>query len=259
MFDRPALQNMAKKSYLILLALLLCLPVHAEDNVKPDWTNLTRTLVRFGALSFNDDKVLDEYAAISECDLYTYFHADDFQWNKVRTLIRQSVKQNVATYPTSYSYETKLQLDRYDFQNKLFRFTKKSTLRGVNTFLLYNAVPIQCKGVMITIIPRAFRVVLDTPFTVEGLPLSQKDAEGLLQLMTDSRNDDRIVFTRVNFTVVYIDPLHQDTPKDGATDTDSYSQANVHDSMGAVRLDARLNSINFYADESMTKLIYTFQ
>ena len=39
---------------------------HADDYVKPTWPDLTRTLIRFSALSLADQNILDEYAVITE-------------------------------------------------------------------------------------------------------------------------------------------------------------------------------------------------
>src|SRR5262249_19708156 len=124
----------------ILLILVLCaLPAQAEDYAKPSWPNIVRTLVRFKAININDDKLLNDYAMITECDLYKAFYADDFKWNKVLEAIRDSVRQKVATFPTAYQYTAELQLDRYDFKRKEFAFGEKTTLRNINAVVMYES------------------------------------------------------------------------------------------------------------------------
>jgi Domain of unknown function (DUF4852) len=88
-----------KRIILVFLALMFASPAQAQDYAKPTWPNLVRTLVRFNALSLDDDQVIDDYAAITECELYKAMHQDDFKWNTVRTAIRDDVGRNIATYP----------------------------------------------------------------------------------------------------------------------------------------------------------------
>jgi hypothetical protein len=238
----------------VFIAFALASPARAEDYVKPDWPSLVKTLVRFNALDISDDRLLDEYAMITECDLYKSFYRDDFKWNQVRNAMRQSIKMNVATFPTSYRYETQLQLDRYDFHDKIYRLTDKSVIHNVNAFEIYSVSGSPCAGIDIVNIPHAFRAVLDTPLYFEGLPLAQADAEALLNRMKID-NPDRIVYTRFNLRVVYIESLRP--PATGVTNK-PLVQSNAQGSQSA-RLDVRLDSIEFYEDPAMTKLIYRFQ
>jgi len=245
-----------QKHILLLFVLItgLSAPVRAEDYAKPDWTNLLRTLIRFSALSLEDDKVLDEYALATECALYKTFYHDDFQWNRVRNTIRESVRQNVAIFPTSYTYETQLQLDRYDFKEKIFHFTPKTTIHNVNALRFYNIEGASCEGTAVKLLPTAFRAVVDVPVNVEGIPIGAQDAEDLLKHMKANGNIDRVVNAVFNLRVVYIDPLRP--TKDG--DNKALIQGNNAEDR-SVRLDVRLDSINFYQDDKQTKLIYRLQ
>lgn len=244
--------------FLILLATVAAgrpSSAHAEDYAKPDWANLLRTLIRFSALTLDDDVVLDEYAIATECDLYKTFYREDFQWNRVRKTIRESVRQNVATFPTSYSYTTQLQLDRYDFNEKLFRFTQKTTIHNVNALNFYKIEGASCDGVSVKLVPTSFRAVLDVPIFVEGIPIGASDAENLLNHMKAEGNTDRVVNAVFNMRIVYIDPLR---PANKNGDGRGLSQGNNPEER-SVRLDVRLDSIDFYEDATKTKLIYKLQ
>jgi len=242
---------------IILLFAILCVasPASAEDYIKPDWTTLIRALVRFNALTLSDDRLLDDYAAISECDLYRKLHSDDFKWQKVRDAIRESMKMNIATFPTAFGYETSLQLDRYDFPNKIFRFSQKTTIHNVNTITLFKFNRPVCGDVNVKYLPSFFRAVMDTPLYFDGLPLAQKDAEALLKQMEATGNKDRIIYVRFNMRIVYIEPFqHMEM---GGGDV-MLTQTNTKDGHIA-RLDVHLDSAEFFEDEAMTKLIYELQ
>src|ERR1700685_2832792 len=108
-----------------LFCLLLCLaaPARAEDYIAPTWPDLLHTMIRFNALDLSqDNRLLDEYAAITDCDIYQYYSRDDFKWNQMRTTIRKSIEMSRSTFPSRYYFDVKVQLGRYDFADKLYRF-----------------------------------------------------------------------------------------------------------------------------------------
>ena len=226
----------------------------AESYVTPGWINLLHTLLRMQALDLDDPVLLDEYATLSQCKLYQNFYADDFKWNKVRLAVAQDAKQNISTYPIAYHFDTKLQLDRYDFQKGLYRFTPKSSLSAVNTIIVYHVDGLACTKVDIKDIPKKFRVVFDSLITMPGLPLSQSDAEVLLKQMNAEGNNSHIIYTRLQFKIVYVEPW----TKDVRVPDSQYSQGPKSET-NEMRLDARLDTVDFYEDEAMTKLIYQYK
>lgn len=230
----------------------------ASDYTKASLPNMVRTLVRFNAINLNDNRLLDEYAIITECSLYKALYKDDFKWNKVRTAIRNSIRDNVGTYPTAYNYDTQLQLDRYDFEAKLFRFTEKTVLKSINALVIYQIEAVTCGSGAVTHIPRTFRAVLDTPVYFPGLPLAPKDAEAILKQMETDKNIDRIVTATFNFHIIYIEPLHKNIRSRDNPESDTYSQSNAPDNL-SLRMDAHLDSIDFYQDAAKTKLIYRYE
>jgi hypothetical protein len=244
---------------LVLLAFsFLTGSAQAQEYASISWANLMRTLVRFNALDLSDQNLLDEYAIITECDLYKSYYKDDFKWNQVRKAIRDSVQMNLAAYPTNYSHDLTSRLDRYDFEAKLFRFDGESSLRGVNTFLLYSVKGTGCGDAKVSLLPRTFRAVLSMPLYLDGLPLSEGDAKALLSRMTKDNNPDRLIFARYNFRTVYIEPLHRKAEMGkAASGKTQYTQTNSSSS-DEVRFDVQLDSIGFYEDPQRTKLIYSY-
>jgi hypothetical protein len=248
---------MSLRTALFLFCIFFALPAAADDYVKPTLDNLVRTLARFGAIDIKDDALLDEYAMITDCDLVSYFYKDDFRWNQVRGSIRESIGMNIGAFPNGYQYNTQLQLGRYDFGQKLFRFTEKASVHNVNSFLLLNAQEWSCDGHKIKYLPTSYRAVLDVPVTVPGLPLSEKDADALFKRLGDAGNEDHVIYTRFNLSVAYIEPLHK---SGSAGDLQKYMQFGKAPNVdNAMRFDVRLDSVNFYEDEAMTKLIYSYR
>jgi hypothetical protein len=128
-------------------------------------------------------------------------------------------------------------------------------LTNVNTFRIYKVEVEPCAGAKIKLIPTAFRAVLDTPIYFGGIPLAEKDAQALVNQMKADNNSDRIINAVFNLRVVYIAPMHLSHV---IGDNRGYTQ-NGNDEDHTARLDVRLDSIEFYEDAAMTKLIYRLQ
>ncbi len=241
---------------LFLVCLMLALPAYADDYAAAQIDNIAKTLVRFGALDISDDALLDEYAMVTDCDLYKRFYGNDFQWNKVRGLIRNSIQMNIASFPISYHYDARLQLDRYDFAQKTFMFTALTTIHNINTFVIYHREDAGCGQAKVQFLPTTYRSVMDTPLTIPGIPLAEADAQAMLKQMDADKNDDRIVFTRFNLRIIYVDPLRKASLGDNAPP--QYMQAG-HATSHGMRFDARLDSVDFYEDPAMKRLIYSYR
>jgi len=239
------------------LSLLLLAPsAQADTNyAAPDLENIAHTLVRFNVIDLSDDVLIDDYAMLTDCGLYTHFFRDDFKWNDVRKAIRESVRINIATFPTTYHYDTSVQLDRYDFKYKDFRFKERATIKGVNSFILYEDTSYACDKHSPVFIPMIFRGILDQPVTIEGLPIGAEDAQALLHRMDEAKNTDHVIYVRFHLRVVNINPLQSINKFDGKP---HYTQDPklMNDQ---IKMDMRLDGVNFYEDRDMTRLLYSYR
>ena len=247
---------MMKRVILLLVFLLAATPAHADIYAHPTWDNLVKTLVRYGALDLSDNKILDEYAIVTDCDIYHAFVGNDFKWNAIRDSIRQSIDINLTKFPSAYVYEDKLSLDHYDFQQQMFRFSSNNPLQKVNAFFLYRTNGLTCGGIKINFLPKSFRAVLDESVSLPGLPLTQRSADALLRRMDANNNTDRMVYVRFNLHINYI----------GKVAKNAYPINNdpVLVQQGAVEgapilLNAQIDTIDFFEDEHHSKLIYSYQ
>lgn len=239
---------MIRRTSLVILFLLCAVPVRAEetlDYAAPTWANLLRTMVHFNALDLSDNTLLDEYAAVTDCDVYKASYGDDFKWNAVRQAIRDDVEQNRAHYPAAYAYDIRLRLDRYDFANRLFVFSDKTPVRNINAIPLYTFDSMPCNNVRIRFIPGSFRAVLvDQPVDIPGLPLTPEEGQALLKRMAIVGNNQRFVYAEFNLHVIYIDQLRHGMVR---VPGDFY------------RFDSRSGLVDFYEDENHTRPIYSYR
>jgi hypothetical protein len=225
----------------------------ADDFSKPSLANLTRTLVRFNALNLSDPHILNDFSILTECDLYQAFYGNDFKWRQVQQAVLESARAHIASFPTSYYYDAALQLDRYDFDTKIFRFAEKAGIHGVNVLELYRAQATECGADAAKSIPHSFRALLATPVSLDGVVLSEKDGQILLQHMIADGNNNRQIYARFNLRITNVAPLHPVAAALG-----SYEQEGKLSRDGVI-LDAWLDSIDFYRDQDRTSMVYHYQ
>jgi hypothetical protein len=249
---------MPKKLILIMALLCLTVPAQADNYTAPTRTSLLQTLIRFKALTLGNDALLDEYAMIAECDLYQTFYRDDFKWHKIRSALVDSMRANVAIYPTAYKFNANAQLDRYNFDKKLYMFNPHSSPDRVNVLQIYKADNgDQCGDAKAETLPSSFVVVLDAPVALTGIPLAQSDAQALLRRMDESGNSNHVLYSQFRMHITYIEPLKFN---EGADSNRGHMMIFQGDKVGGdrIKLDAHLDAIAFYSDEAMTQLIYEY-
>ncbi len=231
----------------------------ADDFAAPSLANLVKTLVRFGAIDVRRDEVINAYAKVVECDIYKKHYSDDFTWRKVQAALRESIKQDIETFPTSYRYDAVLELDRYDFKDKIFRFTEKTAQKSSNVFTVIAQTEDFCGAEKGPYLTGAYSFVLDEPVRLEGLPISEGDGKLLLNRMKEAQNKERQVFTRFYFYVAYIAPIVKKRADQVVAADDPFIPIVAQDVSGGVtNINARLDSIEYCEDKACTKLIYRY-
>lgn len=240
---------------IVLLVLLSGVPsVRAEEYSAPTFENILKALVRFGALNIRNDQVIDNYAIVTECRLYRKFFRDDFKWQEIREAMRKAIKQDVGIYPTGLYYNAKLQLDRYDFKSGMYKFTDRSRINGVDYFTFTTSRDNYCGGLRAELLPGDYRVVLDQPIIMGGIPMSEEDGKMLLARMEESKNA-RVIYARFNFRIVFVEKLLEERDKNGKKLVALAQSPRRR----YIRLDANLGSIDFFEDEEHHKPIYSYR
>ncbi len=249
---------MLKRIVICLLLSVVFWPqgARAQEYAAPTWTNLVRTMIRFNALDISDDLMADDYAMIAECGLYKAYSGDEFKWHDVKKALRDSVRMNMPSYPTNYRYDAAIRLGRYDFKNKIYGFSEENTLRGINSFVLYEVEGQPCDVGEVGYVPRAFRAMLSAPIALDGLPLSEKDAQALSQRV--KKDNDGLVYARYNIRTIYIEPLQKMSSRRKKEKEEPVYGQSLGKTSKEVRFDAELDSIGFYEDRERTKLIYVY-
>jgi len=101
-------------------------------------------------------------------------------------------------------------------------------------------------------LPTSYRIVMDNPIYISGLPFGEIEAKKLLSRLQEAGNNGRAIFVRFNFRITYVAPVVKN-------ETNYAQQKEGGKFSSEIRLDAKLNSINFYEDPERTKLLYVYR
>lgn len=216
----------------------------AQTYADPTAANAIRAMLRFGVLDLDDDRVIDDYAKYMECDLYKSFYDDDFKWQRIRGGLRQTIQKQMPVNPTAFYATGTLHLDRYDFEQKMYRLGRENGIRGVNTFVIAELSNGSCKDKPLRVFPSIYRAVLETPVTIPGLYMSETDAKALLERMTKAGNDSKEVYVKFKVRIVFAKKILLDDKQQGR--------------LGDLNFTTRLDAIEFYEDREMTRLFYSY-
>lgn len=230
----------------------------ADEYSATTLANIAKTLIRFGAIDIRRDDVIDLFSRITVCQSYKAYYRDDFKWERIRKEMRKIIRDGVAAYPYAFKYDAVLQLDRYDFKAGMYRFTDKTAQTSSNVFTIAVHNEDFCTPEQNALLPYTYKFVLDQPVKMTGLPLSAEEGKQLLARMVVSKNVDRLIYTRFNIRVVYVAPIAATSQEERERRGDTL-RVTQDTGVDYIKLDSRLDSIEYFEDPERTKLIYSFR
>lgn len=156
---------------------------YAGQYLEPTPQNLSKLYLSKGIASIDNDAVIDNYLRINECDIYSRFYQDDFEWRRIRNSARDVLKETVPTFSNKFQIIVPIDLGRYDLERKgfpLINGTAFMDLRRVEiggNSLLENVCGI--KG-NIPYFPRNVILILSKPFSYTFLELDEHIAQAFI-------------------------------------------------------------------------------
>ena len=87
--------------------------------------------------------------------------------------------------------------------------------------------------------------------------MSEAEGKSIVDRLAADHNTNRYVYARLNIKIIYIDALRKSTSRVGEMIVTRYDQT-TDGPLQSVRLDARLDSIDFYADNHLGTMIYEY-
>ena len=142
---------MSKKYSLALLATLFLLPLlfssiasasKEEETFKagdPRYKevtlkNLSNLYWTMNRLDLKNDNHIDNYLLINECDIYTDYVHNEFQWREIRSTARESLEDRIKTFSPRMKFVQPLKLGDYDAQKEGFDIVRNDRIHQIRRF-----------------------------------------------------------------------------------------------------------------------------
>ena len=97
------------------------LPVTFDNIVKLYWA--------LGKVTKINDKRIDDYLMITECDIYKRFYDNDLEWEKIRAVTKDNILNIQNSFPTKIFIVLPIQLERYDSDEEKFAISPNTAFK----------------------------------------------------------------------------------------------------------------------------------
>jgi hypothetical protein len=147
---------------------------------EPTIENLSKLYWALDMHELDDYGAIDFYLMINECQIYTDYYHDDFEWKRIIEATRDYIKENRATFPRRFSFMRQVELGRYNFRTESFYVMSDDLRKGTrrHEMRLSSTLDEVCgfRG-MIPGYPRNLNVTLNRPFRLQYIPVPPEKAQ----------------------------------------------------------------------------------
>lgn len=225
-----------------------------EDGyVAPTVQNLSKLYWSIGKMDINNDVHIDNFLRINECELYTRFFHNDFEWQQIRAATREHIQTNLATFPTTFEITNAIQLGRYNDEKQYFEVEEESKIEALRRldFTMNRVIDREVCGAagIKEGYPENLVIIMNRPLTVDRVFVSPELAE--LYIEESKRQYEALparyqinVYERLAYLRLKVRILQY---KDTTTSINGDPRAVVF---------GRLEGFEIYADMQMMKPLY---
>lgn len=145
--------------------------------------NFAKTYWRFSKFEYDDDQAVDNFMKITECNLYTEYYHNEFEWNGIREATRTFLEENRKKFPDRYEFIQPIALGDYDFSEEKFMIAEEHVLNGIKSFEI--ASMSQSEEVCgsnrpVDGYPRLMALELSRPIIFNEIPIEQEIAREII-------------------------------------------------------------------------------
>ncbi len=228
---------------------------------KPSRQKFSRLYWALGMLDLKEDKNIDNFLMINECDIYKDYYYNEFEWKRVRESGRQFLAENSSKFPLRFEVAQLLQLGEYDLQTESFNVLPEYQIKETSRIEVFpqDLYDVVCRYdgrnriQLIDGYPIGIIAELNRPISVVTIPvpeeLARKYIEDKLNTFKQLRSDkqtqknlyrlrDAYIFMHIKFFAF----------QDQFKDRDGYPMAKIM---------AVLEGFEIYADKDKKVLLYS--
>jgi hypothetical protein len=155
-----------------------------DGYVVPTFKNLSKLYWALAMFDLADDKAVDNFLLINECDLYRKYYGSDFELESLRAATKESIVKNMASYPVKFEVIIPIGIDRYDMGTERFKLDPRTDFFGAKRLeMAVNEIgrPVCGRGRVasgpINGYPKNFILSLSRPFTLTEIPVKPEVAQ----------------------------------------------------------------------------------
>lgn len=186
---------------------------YAGQYINPTVPNISKLYWKKNALSLKNNTAIDNFMLINECDIYTKFYNDDFEWERIRNAGRDMIKEQKEGFTDKFKMVIPIDLGRYDLERKGFPLINKTGFRDLRRVEIggnkHLAKICEREG-SIEHYPKNVILVLNKPFTYDFVELDEHVAQAfIIRQKYEAKNRpkelknkkfDRLAFARIRIT-----------------------------------------------------------
>jgi hypothetical protein len=221
-----------------------------DEYVDPDFENLSHAYWAIGKFLETNNKAVDNFLLINECDLYQKYYYNEFEWAKLRDAARLHIRRNLATFPTTFEILVPIHLGQYDTSKEQFEIMPDSQMSATRRIdALVNSASGGICGITGEIdgYPRNIIVVLSRPFALLNLPVKREIANDFIDNAFEDHNPNQVNKLRMRTAYLRL-----------KIRLSQYKET-VYMQQGGLRavVMATLEGVEVYGDKKRTKLLYS--
>ncbi len=103
----------------------------------PTIENFSQLYWALGKLDPENDTHVDNYLMINECDIFSDYSANEFEWKQIRESARSFIKKSKGSFHLRYAVTIPIKLGEYDVEKNRFNILKDYQINGVRRFEVY--------------------------------------------------------------------------------------------------------------------------
>lgn len=189
----------------------------AIEYVEPNYENVSKLYWALGVFDpVHDTRAVNGYLKINECEIYSEYFNDDFEWNKIFSATTEFLKSNRKNFPRRFQFTRMIELGRYDFDKDAFLVGDPDLVTGSRQYdmnLTHPADKVCGTPGSVENYPRDIVVVLSRPFKLAYLPATEDIAQDFVARTTHqnfednmdlNKNYQRSAYSRVAFLNVRV-------------------------------------------------------
>lgn len=186
---------------------------HAGKYAEPTVENISKLYWKKNVLKEDNDKAVDNFLRINECEMYENFYTDDFEWQRIREAARNMLTESKNEFSYKFKILVPIDLGRYDMLRKGFPLINKTAFKDLRRIEIggnSNMSQLCGKEGAIEFYPRNLITILNKPFSYDFVELDEHVAQAYIIRQKynpvrrpkelQNKHFDRLAFARVRIT-----------------------------------------------------------